>query len=154
MADLHDLCTSHHPQLDILLLTEIQGKAPHITSLLRNHGYTSHHHLAELLPPVPADLPEARLPNNVPLDPLGCILAYRTSSPWSTYIKKLPPAPALISPRISSILIHPPRTTPILLICTYLPARHDPTSLSKYTDICAHISSLTAQHNTHMPQPS
>ncbi len=130
---------------NFLFLTELQGRSPHVTALLRNHGYISHHHLADHLPRILDDLPEARLPRNILHDPLGCLIAYNLSSPWAKYIQKLPPASPRLRTRLSSLLVTPPHTTPTLLICTYHPAGHDPAAVATYRDLCTHIATLTAQ---------
>ena len=67
-------------------------------------------------------------------------------TPWANYVRKLPGKPRRSASRLAAILISPPKHTPLLLICTYLPAGSDQLSLSRYNEIAADILTLSDAH--------
>jgi hypothetical protein len=97
MADLLSICTAPDPRPDVIFLTEVRGRASHVTSLLRSHGYVSHYHPVDPLKAAPPELPETRLPR-LSQDPIGCLIAYRTDTSWANYVRKTSRQAPMIAP--------------------------------------------------------
>ena len=61
-------------------------------------------------------------------------------------MRKLPGRPSRSAARIAAILISPPGRTPLLLVCTYLPAGADNHSLARYQTTAEDIRDLINAH--------